>query len=139
MSKSIQIARELRLAKLEYEVAQAQADERKAKYEKLRYQLVSEMVLDNLPKFELDSEGDIPKYTFRLETKERWSPVIENKDLLMTKLKNEAPELFTITAPTLSKYIADIVEMNGELPDSFKNLVKKFDDTHVVVRTSKNK
>lgn len=137
MSKSVQTAKELRLAKLEYEIAQANADELKQRYEKLRHQLVSEMVMDNMPKFELDSEGNIPKYTFRLETKERWSPIIENKDLLMTKLKNEAPELFTITAPTLSKYIAEIVEINGELPNEFKNLVKKFDDTHVVVRTSK--
>lgn len=137
MSKSVQTAKELRLAKLEYEIAQAKADELKQVYEKLRHQLVSEMVMDNMPKFELDSEGNVPKYTFRLETKERWSPIIENKDLLMTKLKTEAPELFTITAPTLSKYIADIVEINGGLPEEFKDLVKKFDDTHVVVRTSK--
>ena len=137
MGKSIEIAKELALAKLEYEVAQAEADTKKKKYEALRVQLADEMVNDNLPKFEINCE-ELPKYAFRLETKERWSPNIVNKDKLYDLLKTEAPELFTINAATLSSFINnEILINNGELPEKYSDLVKKYDDTHVVVRTLK--
>lgn len=138
MNRSISIAMQLRRAKLEYEVAQYEADEKKKIYERLRHELVNEMVIDSLPKFELDGDDQIPKLSFRLETKERYSPVVENKDLLMSKLKEDAPELFSVSAAALQSYISDIVANNdGTLPEEYTNLIKKYDDTHVVVRTVK--
>ena len=95
------------------------------------------MVAGEVFKFEIYGGDGYPGMSFRLETKERWSPVVENKDKLMEVLKQEAPELFTITAPSLSKYIAERCEYNnGELPSELEGLVKKYDDTHVVVRTT---
>ena len=75
--------------------------------------------------------------SFRLETKERWSPVVEEKGQLLDILKVEAPELFTVSAPTLSKFINNLIETYGELPPQYEGLVKKYDDTHVVVRITK--
>lgn len=138
MSNSVKIAEKLRVAKLEYEVAQYEADQKKAVYENLRKDLVNEMVMDSLPKFEIAKNGEIPGLAFRLETKERYSPVVENKDLLYDKLRNEAPELFSVSAATLQSYMSDIVANNdGKIPEEYENLVKKYDDTHVVVRTVK--
>jgi hypothetical protein len=137
MSKSVEVAKELALAKLEYELAQADADTKKKRYEALRVQLADEMINDNLPKFEINCEA-LPKYSFRLETKERWSPNVTNKDKLYDLLKVEAPELFTINAATLSSFINNEVLTNdGVLPEKYNDLVKKYDDTHVVVRTLK--
>lgn len=139
MSKSSTTAQQLALAKLEYEVAQAQADQKKKEYEHLRAQLMTDMVLDNVPRFEYRSDNpNIPVLSFRLETKERWSPVVDNKDKLYSVLKQEAPELFGITAAALTKFIGEIVAQNdGALPDKYSGLVKKYDDTHVVVREVK--
>lgn len=136
--KYVQTARQLRLAKLEYEVAQAAADEKKKVYEALRTQMANDMVLGQVPRFDIESTDDMSGLSFRLETKDRYSPIVENKDQLMDILKAEAPELFTVTAPALSKYINDIVaENDGELPARYQNLVKLYEDTHVVVRTKK--
>ena len=136
--KYLQTARQLRLAKLEYEVAQATADAKKKIYEALRVQMANDMVSGQVPRFDIKPTDDLSGMSFRLETKDRYSAVTENKDELIEVLKIEAPDLFTITAPALSKYINDIVaENNGELPDRFKNLVKLYEDTHVVVRTKK--
>lgn len=138
MGKSAQTAKLLAIAKLDYEIAQLQADEKKKVYEAFRSQIVKEMINDNIFKFQLNSEQGIPGMSFRLETKSRWSPVVDNKDKLNELLKIKAPELFTITAPTLSKYINEKFEQNNEtLPPEFENLVKKYDDTHVVVRSIK--
>ena len=139
MGKSSNTAEQLALAKLEYEVAQAQADLKKKEYEHLRAQLLNDMVLDNVPRFEYRSDNpNIPVLSFRLETKERWSPVVDNKDRLYEKLKQDAPELFGITAAALTKYVGEIVAQNdGVLPDEYSGLVKKYDDTHVVVRELK--
>ena len=138
MGKSAQTAKLLAIAKVEYDNAQAEADEKKKVYEQLRRQIVSEMVSDSIFKFQLKNEPGCPALSFRLETKSRWSPVVENKDKLIGLLKVKAPEIFTITAPTLSKYINEKYEQNNEvLPSEFENLVKKYDDTHVVVRTIK--
>lgn len=137
MGKSIETARELAIAKLEYEVAQSLADEKKKRYEALRAQLVSDMVTDNMPKFELALEN-APGFSFRLETKTRWSPVVDNKDVLYEKLRKDAPELFTVSAAALTKYIDEIYLVNGEkLPQGYEGLVKSYDDTHVVVRQLK--
>lgn len=136
--KYLQTARQLRLAKLEYEVAQEAADAKKKIYEALRVQMANDMVSGQVPRFDIESTEDLSGLSFRLETKDRYSPVVENKDQLIEMLKNEAPDLFTITAPTLSKYINDIVaENDGVLPEKYQNLVKLYEDTHVVVRTKK--
>lgn len=136
--KHVQTARLLRLAKLEYEVAQAQADEKKRIYESLRTQLTNDMVMSEMPRFEIAATDELTGLSFRLETKERWSPVVDNKDQLLEILKEEAPDVFTVTAPALTKYIAEVTaENNGELPDRFKGLVKMYEDTHVVVRSKK--
>lgn len=133
MAKASLTAQQLKLAKLEYEVAQAEADEKKKKYEQLRKQLCNDMVNEELLKFEISG------LSLRLETVSRYSPVVENKDKLIETLKDDAPDLFTITAPTLSKYIANLVEENNEqIPDKYKNLVKCYDETHVVVRSKNN-
>lgn len=136
--KRIATARQLRIAKLEYEVAQAEADQKKKIYEALRVQLANDMVMDEVPKFEIAATDDTPGLAFRLETKERWSPVVDNKDQLIDLLQSEAPDLFTVTAPALSKYITQVTAENGgELPERYKDLVKLYEDTHVVVRTKK--
>lgn len=136
--KYVATANELRIAKLEYEIAQADADQKKQIYERLRYQLTSDMVLGGMQSFEIGSTDNLSGLSFRLQTKDRYSPVVENKDKLIELLKTEAPDLFTITAPTLSSYMNNIAAENGgELPDKYKNLVKLYEDTHVVVRTKK--
>ena len=123
---------------MEADLAEAKASLAKKRYEQLRQQLVNEMVNENLPKFEIGKDGDLDGLSFRLETKQRWSPVVENKDILYDKLLKDAPELFTITAAALTKYCNDLAELNeGDIPESLKSLVKKYDDTHVVVRTVK--
>lgn len=138
MNKHSMTARKLRLAKLEYEIAQERADAKKKIYEALREQMVNDMVMSGVPRFDIEQDDDMPGLSFRLETKERWSPVVDNKDELIDLLKVEAPDLFTVTAPALSKYINNITaENDGELPDKYKGLVKMYEDTHVVVRTKK--
>lgn len=123
---------------MEADLAEAKASLAKKRYEQLRQRLVNEMVNENLPKFEIGKDGDLDGLSFRLETKQRWSPVVENKDILYDKLLKDAPELFTITAAALTKYCNDLAELNeGDIPESLKPLVKKYDDTHVVVRTVK--
>lgn len=123
---------------MEADLAEAKASVAKKRYEQLRQQLVNEMVSENLPKFEIGKDGDLDGLSFRLETKQRWSPVVEVKDVLYETLMAKAPELFTITPAALTKYCNDLQERNeGELPEELKALVKKYDDTHVVVRTVK--
>jgi hypothetical protein len=131
-------ANEIRLAKLELDVAEAKAKLAKDKYEALRKQLTADMIASDTFKFELFSSNGVPGMSFRLETKERWSPIVENKDILMDKLRQEAPDMFTVTPAALTKYIGELCEANdGELPKEFDGLVKKYDDTHVVVRETK--
>ena len=138
MGKATTTALELRIAKMEADLAEAKASAAKKKYEQLRQQIVNEMVNETLFKFELEGDEDLDRMSFRLETKQRWSPVVEVKDVLYEQLMHTAPELFTITPAALTKYCNDICEMNnGELPQDLKALVKKYDDTHVVVRTVK--
>lgn len=138
MGKASNTGAELRLAKLEADLAEAKAVVAKKRYEQLRQKLVNEMVNENLFTFQIDSEDDLDRMSFRLETKQRWSPVVEVKDILYEKLQDSAPELFSITAAALTKYCNDLCERNnGELPEELKGLVKKYDDTHVVVRTIK--
>lgn len=138
MGKASNTAAELQIAKMELDLAEAKAQVAKKRYEFLRQQLVNEMVSENLPKFEIGKDGDLNGLSFRLETKQRWSPVVDVKDLLYEKLLNDAPELFTITPAALTKYCNDLAERNeGEIPEELKGLVKKYDDTHVVVRTVK--
>lgn len=123
---------------MEADLAEAKAAAAKKKYEQLRQQLVNEMVSENLFKFQLEKDDELDSLSFRLETKQRWSPVVENKDILYEELMQSAPELFSITAAALTKYCNDLCEQNnGELPQELKPLVKKYDDTHVVVRTVK--
>lgn len=138
MGKASNTAAELQIAKLEMDLAEAKASSAKKRYEQLRQQLVNEMVNENLPRFQIGEDGDLDGLSFRLETKQRWSPVVENKDILYETLLNEAPELFTVTPAALTKYCNDLLERNdGEIPERLKSLVKKYDDTHVVVRTVK--
>lgn len=138
MDKYALTAQKLRIAKLDYEIAQAEADEKKKVYEQLRRQLCNEMVASEVLKFEIASQDDVSGLSFRLESKTRWSPVVENKDRLIEKLKVDASDLFTISAAALTSYMQNIVEMNnGELPQEYTNLVKPYDETHVVVRSKK--
>ena len=138
MGKASNTAAELRIAKLEADLAQAKADSAKKRYEQLRQQLVSEMINENVFKFEIGKDDELVGLSFRLETKQRWSPVVDTKDILYENLLQSAPELFTVTAAALTKYCNDLCEQNeGELPEGLKPLVKKYDDTHVVVRTVK--
>lgn len=138
MDKYALTAQKLRIAKLDYEIAQAEADEKKKVYEQLRRQLCNEMVASEVLKFEIASQDNVSGLSFRLETKTRWSPVVENKDRLVEKLRNEAFDLFSISAAALTSYMQNIVEMNdGELPKEYINLVKPYDETHVVVRSKK--
>lgn len=138
MDKYALTAQKLRIAKLDYEIAQADADEKKKVYEQLRRQLCNEMVASEVLKFEIASQDNVSGLSFRLETKTRWSPVVENKDRLIEKLKVDASDLFTISAAALTSYMQNIVEMNnGELPQEYTNLVKPYDETHVVVRSKK--
>lgn len=138
MGKASVTAADLRIAKMEADLAEAKASAAKKRYEQLRQQMVSEMVSENLFKFEITSEEGLDAMSFRLETKQRWSPVVESKDILYEKLRERAIELFTISPAALTKYCNDLCEMcGGELPDELKGLVKKYDDTHVVVRTVK--
>ena len=138
MGRASSTAAELRIAKMEADLAEAKATAAKKKYEQLRQQLVNEMVSENLFKFQLEKDDELDSLSFRLETKQRWSPVVENKDILYEELMQNAPELFSITAAALTKYCNDLCEQNnGELPQELKPLVKKYDDTHVVVRTVK--
>lgn len=138
MGKASVTASQLRLAKIEADLAEAKASAAKKKYEQYRSQIVNEMVNEHLFKFEIDPDDSLDAMSFRLETKQRWSPVVDVKDILYEKLLQEAPELFSITPAALTKYCNDLCEANnGELPDSLKGLVKKYDDTHVVVRTVK--
>lgn len=131
-TKASVTAQLLKQAKLDYETAQAEADEKKKQYEQLRKQLCSDMVNEELLKFE------IPGLALRLETVSRYSPVVENKDRLIEILKIDAPDLFTVTAPTLSRYIADLAANNDDqVPEKYSDLVKCYDETHVVVRTKK--
>ena len=130
-------AAKLRIAKLEYDLAEAKATAAKKAYEQLRQQMVNEMVNATTFKLELQSDGELDRMSFRLETKQRWSPVIESKDVLYENLLKTAPELFTISAAALTKYCNDMIDMHGDLPEGLKALVKKYDDTHVVVRTVK--
>lgn len=123
---------------MEADLAEAKAAVAKKRYEQLRQQLVNEMVSENLFKFQIEKDEELDSLSFRLETKQRWSPVVEVKDVLYDSLMKAAPELFTITAAALTKYCNDLCERNnGELPQELKPLVKKYDDTHVVVRTVK--
>ena len=138
MDKYALTAQKLRIAKLDYEIAQAEADEKKKVYEQLRRQLCNEMVASEVLKFEIASQDNVSGLSFRLETKTRWSPVVENKDRLVEKLRNEAFDLFSISAAALTSYMQNIVEANdGELPKEYTNLVKPYDETHVVVRSKK--
>lgn len=138
MDKYALTAQKLRIAKLDYEIAQAEADEKKKVYEQLRRQLCNEMVASEVLKFEIAPQDNTSGLSFRLETKTRWSPVVENKDRLVEKLRNEAFDLFSISAAALTSYMQNIVEMNdGELPKEYINLVKPYDETHVVVRSKK--
>ena len=138
MDKYALTAQKLRIAKLDYEIAQAEADEKKKIYEQLRRQLCNEMVASEVLKFEIASQDNVSGLSFRLETKTRWSPVVENKDRLVEKLRNDAFDLFSISAAALTSYMQNIVEMNdGELPKEYINLVKSYDETHVVVRSKK--
>lgn len=138
MDKYALTAQKLRIAKLDYEIAQADADEKKKVYEQLRRQLCNEMVASEVLKFEIAPQDNTSGLSFRLETKTRWSPVVENKDRLVEKLRNEAFDLFSISAAALTSYMQNIVEMNdGELPKEYINLVKPYDETHVVVRSKK--
>lgn len=138
MDKYALTAQKLRIAKLDYEIAQADADEKKKVYEQLRRQLCNEMVASEVLKFEIASQDDVSGLSFRLESKTRWSPVVENKDRLIEKLKVDAFDLFSISAAALTSYMQNIVEMNdGELPKEYINLVKPYDETHVVVRSKK--
>ncbi|MBR4889731.1 MAG: hypothetical protein IKU15_00245 [Clostridia bacterium] len=131
-------AEQIRIAKLEADAAELFAKQKKDAYEALRRQLVSDMVTGNTFKFEIFGTEQYPGMSFRLETKKRWSPVVDNKDQLIEKLRQNAPELFTITPAALTKYMNDIVEANGDsLPSEYNGLVKDYDDTHVVVRTTK--
>jgi hypothetical protein len=138
MDKYALTAQKLRIAKLDYEIAQAEADEKKKVYEQLRRQLCNEMVASEVLKFEIAPQDNTSGLSFRLETKTRWSPVVENKDRLVEKLRNEAFDLFSISAAALTSYMQNIVEANdGELPKEYINLVKPYDETHVVVRSKK--
>ena len=138
MDKYALTAQKLRIAKLDYEIAQEEADEKKKVYEQLRRQLCNEMVASEVLKFEIAPQDNTSGLSFRLETKTRWSPVVENKDRLIEKLKVDASDLFTISAAALTSYMQNIVEMNnGELPQEYTNLVKPYDETHVVVRSKK--
>lgn len=138
MDKYALTAQKLRIAKLDYEIAQEEADEKKKVYEQLRRQLCNEMVASEVLKFEIAPQDNTSGLSFRLETKTRWSPVVENKDRLIEKLKVDASDLFTISAAALTSYMQNIVEMNdGELPKEYINLVKPYDETHVVVRSKK--
>lgn len=138
MDKYALTAQKLRIAKLDYEIAQADADEKKKVYEQLRRQLCNEMVASEVLKFEIAPQDNASGLSFRLETKTRWSPVVENKDRLVEKLRNDAFDLFSISAAALTSYMQNIVEMNdGELPKEYINLVKPYDETHVVVRSKK--
>lgn len=138
MDKYALTAQKLRIAKLDYEIAQADADEKKKIYEQLRRQLCNEMVASEVLKFEIAPQDNTSGLSFRLETKTRWSPVVENKDRLVEKLRNDAFDLFSISAAALTSYMQNIVEMNdGELPKEYINLVKPYDETHVVVRSKK--
>lgn len=138
MDKYALTAQKLRIAKLDYEIAQEEADEKKKVYEQLRRQLCNEMVASEVLKFEIAPQDNTSGLSFRLETKTRWSPVVENKDRLVEKLRNNAFDLFSISAAALTSYMQNIVEMNdGELPKEYINLVKPYDETHVVVRSKK--
>lgn len=138
MDKYALTAQKLRIAKLDYEIAQADADEKKKVYEQLRRQLCNEMVASEVLKFEIAPQDNTSGLSFRLETKTRWSPVVENKDRLVEKLRNDAFDLFSISTAALTSYMQNIVEMNdGELPKEYINLVKPYDETHVVVRSKK--
>lgn len=138
MDKYALTAQKLRIAKLDYEIAQADADEKKKVYEQLRRQLCNEMVASEVLKFEIAPQDNTSGLSFRLETKTRWSPVVENKDRLVEKLRNDAFDLFSISAAALTSYMQNIVEMNdGELPKEYINLVKPYAETHVVVRSKK--
>lgn len=138
MDKYALTAQKLRIAKLDYEIAQEEADEKKKVYEQLRRQLCNEMVASEVLKFEIAPQDNTLGLSFRLETKTRWSPVVENKDRLVEKLRNDAFDLFSISAAALTSYMQNIVEMNdGELPKEYINLVKPYDETHVVVRSKK--
>lgn len=138
MDKYALTAQKLRIAKLDYEIAQEEADEKKKVYEQLRRQLCNEMVASEVLKFEIAPQDNTSGLSFRLETKTRWSPVVENKDRLVEKLRNDAFDLFSISAAALTSYMQNIVEMNdGELPKEYINLVKSYDETHVVVRSKK--
>lgn len=138
MGKASITAAELRIAKLEADIAEAKASVAKKKYEALRQQMVNDMVSENFLKFEIKADDDFDGMSFRLETKQRWSPVVEAKDVLYENLRAAAPELFSITAAALTKYCNDLCEQNGgDLPPELEGLVKKYDDTHVVVRTIK--
>ena len=138
MDKYALTAQKLRIAKLDYEIAQEEADEKKKVYEQLRRQLCNEMVASEVLKFEIAPQDNTSGLSFRLETKTRWSPVVENKDRLVEKLRNDAFDLFSISAAALTSYMQNIVEMNdGELPKEYINLVKPYDENHVVVRSKK--
>lgn len=138
MDKYALTAQKLRIAKLDYEIAQEEADEKKKVYEQLRRQLCNEMVASEVLKFEIAPQDNTSGLSFRLETKTRWSPVVENKDRLVEKLRNDAFDLFSISAAALTSYMQNIVEMNdSELPKEYINLVKPYDETHVVVRSKK--
>lgn len=137
MDKYALTAQQLRLAKLEYEVLQAQADAKKKEYEALRKQLCNDMVSNEILKFNIAKTDTEPGMSFRLESKERWSPVVEEKGALFNVLRSEAPDLFTVLPATLNKFINNQIEAYGQLPPQYEGLVKKYDDTHVVVRITK--
>lgn len=138
MERYEELALQLRDTKIMYERMQAEADDLKASYELLRKELADAMVAGEMFKFEIKPSDGLDGLSFGLESKERWSPVVENKDKLYALLQRTAPDLFTINAKTLSKYISDIKEANNDtLPPELDGLVKCYDDTHVVVRKSR--
>lgn len=138
MSRASKTGADLRIAKMEMDLAEAKYSAAKKEYERLRAQIVGEMVNEGLFTFEIEGDEDLKGMSFRLETKKRWSPVVEAKDILYDGLMHTAPELFSITPAALTKYCNDLCEMNnGDLPSELQGLVKKYDDTHVVVRTTK--
>lgn len=138
MGKSTETAAKLALLKRQIEIAEAEIKPLKDEYEQLRKELVSEMVMDNMPQFKI-ALGETGALKFSLRTTTRWSPIVDNKDLLYKKLLSEKPELFSITAAALTKLMNDIYEANDEnMPDEFEKLVKKYDETHVEVRSVKS-
>ena len=88
MGKSTETAAKLALLKRQIEIAEAEIKPLKDEYEQLRKELVSEMVMDNMPQFKI-ALGETGALKFSLRTTTRWSPIVDNKDLLYKKLLSE--------------------------------------------------